>query len=76
MNVCRNICDSEYRSKCPVTSPYGGASPYSKGWSRCMTCAKAFKTEAVYCPCCSYKLRKHARSRYLNKLNMAAVAPN
>lgn len=75
MNFCRNICDSEYRTKCPIATPYGSSS-YDKGWSRCMTCAKAFKTEAVRCPCCSYKLRKKARSHYTSrksKLNMATA---
>ena len=63
MNACKNVCESDHRSKCK-TAIMGGYAVrrYADGWKRCITCARAFLTPAARCPCCSYPLRSGRRT--------------
>ena len=59
---CRNLCHMECQVHCP-TAPMRAfrTCRYCDGWKRCCTCQRAFKTPAVFCPCCSYVMRSKPR---------------
>ena len=59
--TCKGIC-LHHRAQKPV-----GYGRYIIGQKRCQVCEIFMKWEAIWCPCCGYRLRTRPRSSLFKK---------
>ncbi len=64
MNVCKGVCVLHHDTKNCVTH-MGEDRP---NYKRCKNCAVFIRTEAVYCPCCNFRLKTSPRNPKYRKL--------
>ncbi len=67
--TCKGIC-TRYKAQKPV-----GTGRYASGQKRCQICEIFIKLEALWCPCCGYRLRTKPRNlKYKAKLRARVEA--